>query len=359
MLLFSSDIGHVRFKGYDGARDVEFEHAIAKVGKVDSSAVRRFMNRDNTTPKRGYVVSNGMVYAVGEKARRHQIVKREGSNRYTDDYYLPMFHYGITQSSIQDGEDVFVVATHAPQDEPYAGDIEDLLMGTHEVSNEFGLIRFNVIDVLTLDEPVSGLYNYVLTYKGSLDRRKTESKEWVILVVDVGGQTTDLTAVDSGFEIDESTIESVEIGALRVIESFWEVFKDENKSQLKNVSSALPMRAVEQAIITDKFPYGVKHISCKDIAHEARNLLLNDVIDLINSMGGAVNYNAILLTGGGSMLIERDLSKAFPMMEILTSMPEGKLDKQHLANAHGAYKSGLLYADRDIRNGLEQRNKVR
>lgn len=356
MILFSSDIGHVRFKGFDGERDVEFEHAIAKVGKVDTPAVRRYMQRDKVTPKKGYVVADGVLYAVGEKARRHQVVKREGSNRYTHDYYLPMFYYGITQSSIRDNEDVFVVATHAPQDEPYAVDIENLLMGVHETSNEYGRVRFNVIDVLTLDEPVSGLYNFALTYQGRFDRRKTESKDWVILVVDAGGHTTDITAVDSGFEIDESTIESVEVGALRVLEHFWEAFKEEHKDTLKNVSSAIPIRAVETAIMANKFPYGIKHIPCRDIATESRNLLLNDVIDIVNRMGGGVNFNALLLTGGGSMLIERELRKAFPMMQVLTSMPDGKLDKQYLANAHGAYKAGLLYAEHDILNQLKVRS---
>ena len=122
------------------------------------------------------------------------------------------------------------------------------------------------------------------------------------LVIDIGGFTTDWIAVNPGGEVDYSLARSVPLGIQSVIADFEESFKANNLKAVK-ATSVLPPERIRKAIATGVFEGGGRKYPCEKEVTEATNLLLNRVADMYQRIaGGALGWDAIILTGGGSGL---------------------------------------------------------
>jgi hypothetical protein len=103
--------------------------------------------------------------------------------------------------------------------------------------------------------------------------------------------------------------------------------------------SQIDIKRLEQGILTGKYPYGGSSLDCFDIAEASLNGLVNEVLDIIYRQGGAANYNRVLLTGGGSVLIADKLRTAFPRLPF--NFVETERDLMRFGNVFGGAK---LYA---------------
>jgi hypothetical protein len=94
----------------------------------------------------------------------------------------------------------------------------------------------------------------------------------------------------------------VPIGIQNVVTDFEESFQTNNLQAVKE-SPVLPPDRVRRAIATGIFEGGWKRYPCEKEAQEATNLLLNRIADTYQRIaGGALGWDAIILTGGGSAL---------------------------------------------------------
>jgi hypothetical protein len=103
----------------------------------------------------------------------------------------------------------------------------------------------------------------------------------------------------------------------------------------------LPPDRVRKAIATGVFEGGGRKYPCEHEVREATNLLLNRVGDMYQRIaGGALGWDAIILTGGGSGLLYKRL---LPLLNHDRVILAEDLEHIHLANVRGGLKLWRLY----------------
>jgi len=282
---------------------------------------------------------NGQPYVIGESAERHGVhTQRTGSSRYTRDYY-GIFTAAALGLLYERSMEVSIFGSHPPGDAKYRDDLMKSVVGEWTVEKGGVERRFRVIYANTFDEPVGGLMNVLLTEDGQ-HYQHTELNGGRSLVIDIGGFTTDWIAVNPGGEVDYSLARSVPVGIQNVVADFEESFKANNLQAVKD-TPVLPPDRVRRAITTGVFEGGGQKYPCEKEVKEATNLLLNRFADTYQRVaGGALGWDAIILTGGGSALL---YNRLLPILNHAKVILADEIDCLHLANVRGGLKLWRLY----------------
>lgn len=332
---FIFDFGNARGKWFNpGSTDYgDFMHALVTLTDHEWAGI---VGRGR--PPRGLIKVNGVPYAVGEAARRHIIKDRpKGAYRYNENYYLPAACFAMSEG-FRESKQISLYASHAPRDGQYASDLVRSIQGCWTVECQHGLLTLDVRKVTTFDEPLGGFLHFAFDTRGN-ERPDNPVRDKTVLLIDIGGYTADHLAIDPGGEIDQLSIDSRLIGTIAAIQQFEQDLRNKNKNLFKGAGD-LDIRRVEDAIITGVYHFGKIEIDCKAEAAGAINNLVNDIILLITTLGGAGNYDTILLTGGGSALIYDTLVESFPTIDFVMVEPDRSLMKY--ANVFGGAKLAAL-----------------
>jgi hypothetical protein len=159
-------------------------------------------------------------------------------------------------------------------------------------------------------------------------------------VIDIGGFTTDWIAVNPGGEVDYGLARSVPMGIQNVVADFEESFRANNLQAVKD-TPVLPPERVRRAIVTGVFDGAGRRYPCEKEVKEATNMLLNRISDTYQRIaGGALSWDAIILTGGGSGLLHKRL---LPILSHERVILADDLESIHLANVRGGLKLWRLY----------------
>ena len=159
-------------------------------------------------------------------------------------------------------------------------------------------------------------------------------------MIDIGGFTTDWLAVNPGGVVDYGLARSIPIGIHQVISDFEESFRANHVELVKDIP-VLPPARVRRAIATGVFEGGGKKYPCGEYVNEATSLFLNRFADTYQRIaGGALAWDTIILTGGGSALLRQ---KLLPILKHENVMLADQLDSLHLANVRGGLKLWRLY----------------
>lgn len=317
--------------------EVAFPHAIKPL--TEAEYVNILARAGKSGSLQDYLRINGKPYVVGESAERHGIpIQRSGAARYTRDYY-GVFAAAALVRLYDRGRDVMIFGSHPPSDMKFREDLMKAVIGDWEVEVGDQKSHFRVTYANTFDEPVGGLMNVLLTEDGQ-HYQHSELNGGRALVLDIGGFTTDFLAVNPGGEIDYSLARSVPIGIQNVVADFEESFRANNLQVVKD-TPVLPPDRVRKAILTGFFEGGGRRYPCETEAREATNVLLNRIADAYQKIaGGALGWDAIILTGGGSGLLFKRL---LPILGHERVVLADKLESIHLANVRGGMKLWRLY----------------
>lgn len=330
---FVLDFGNSWGKWYSPGLNLRgnFRHAIARLSEGDW---RNYAGRVGTPPN-GYIRVNDTPYAIGDAARRHTIQERpRGASRYDESYYGVGLAYALACAFQRSTRPITLYASHAPIDIAYADDLKMAARGVWQVEAFGERMVFDVRHVHTFDEPIGGFNHFVLTWDGTVMKRNP-IKDEIVLICDIGGHTVDVGAIDPGGNIDIASFKSTRTGVLQVIESFVEEVRANNRLMFKNTGDLDP-RKVDEAIRTGFYKGGRHKLDCTNESLAATQTLINDVIQIIDSMGGVMNYDHILLTGGGSALLFDRLQTELPQIEFL--LVEQNLEEIQYANVYGGAK---------------------
>jgi hypothetical protein len=331
------DVGNSIIKAKTTNKEVAFPHAIQP---LTESEYQRIVSRARINGNSvGYIRVNGKPYSIGENAERHGVlVQRSGSARYTRDYYGILAVAALARI-YERGQEVAIFGSHAPGDVKYRTDLMKSVVGEWTVEVENRVTSFRVIYANTFDEPVGGLMNVLLTEDGQ-HYQHANVGEGRSLVIDIGGFTTDWLAVDPGGVVDYGMARSIPIGIQQVISDFEESFRSNHAELVKDIS-VLPPARVRQAIATSVFEGGGKKYACSEYVDEATTLFLNRFADTYQRVaGGALAWDTIILTGGGSALLK---NKLMPILKHDHVMLADQTDSLHLANVRGGLKLWRLY----------------
>lgn len=331
------DAGNSIIKAKTANREVVFPHAIQPMieGEYQKIISRASVNGNSAD----YVRVNGKPYVVGGSAERHGVlVQRSGSARYTRDYYGILAVVALSRL-YERGREIAVFGSHAPGDVKYREDLMKSVVGEWAVEVGKREINFRVIYANTFDEPVGGLMNVLLTEDGQ-HYQHANVGEGTSLVIDVGGFTTDWLAVNPGGVVDYGLARSIPIGIQQVISDFEESFRANHVDLVKDIP-VLPPARVRRAIATGVFEGGGKKYQCGEYVGEATSLFLNKFADTYQRIvGGALPWDTIILTGGGSALLQQNLQ---PILNHENVVLADQLDNLHLANVRGGLKLWRLY----------------
>lgn len=335
-MLFVLDFGNARVKWSAPRLNAigDFRHAIVQ---LTDGEWRQVVGRG--APPRGIIKVNGIPYAVGDAAVRYTIPERpRGAARYKATYYGVAMAYALAEGIGRSNKNILLYASHAPGDIDYARHLIESASGVWRVESRSGELQFAVNEVRTFDEPLGGYTNFVFNADGT-EARKNPLRNVSTLVVDIGGYTVDVAAVDPGGEIDLLSLHSTRTGIINLTEGFEAELRSENASLFQD-TGAIDIRRIEDAIITGVYRYGKVNVDCAHIAAAAVNSLVNQIVEIVNHAGGVANYDYLLLTGGGPALVYNALQSALPRAEILLS--EKDKDQMRFSNVNGGGKLAAL-----------------
>lgn len=325
----------IKFARKDGTEG-EFPHALKEISEAEISNI---LKRNSGSYPEGYVRINGTPYAYGTHAERYGVLElRKRAARYTKDYYGVLAAIAISESYAR-GSEFSVFGSHAPGDVDYRDNLMDAAAGFWEVEIGNRTMSFNVVYANTFDEPQGGLMNIILADDGK-HYKNSAINGGRALVIDIGGRTTDLLAVNPGGEIDYALQDSAEVGILNVIEAFSAEFRRNNKSLLQALSE-LPAERVRDAIRTNEIKIGGRTLDCSNEVNAAVNIVLNRFNNIYQTRaGGGADFDTIALTGGGSGLLSERLEPILNHPHVILADTPAKI---HLANVRGGLKLWRFY----------------
>lgn len=317
-----------------------FMHAFAPVSTAE---YRRATQRAGAQME-DYFIVNGIPYVIGKKAIRQGFTLQLQQTRYTENYYGVLGAIAMARMFGRSTRNIFWVGTHAPEDVDYVDDLLYSVVKTWTVEWCGETCEFDVVDGATIDEPLAGYYNAVLRADGQAyaDRRIVSG---VTLMLDTGGFTTDAGVIDEHGKIDYTTFDSAHIGVLESVERFEADYRTENRARLKGIQ--LDRTQVHAALRTGLLNLrglnqpGTKGYDVSQQARYIRETLANEVVNFYERYGGGAHYDTLILTGGGSALLEKELAEKLRHNNIVFA--DKKAEELHMANARGARKWYLMH----------------
>lgn len=283
----------------------------------------------------GYIKVNGVPYVVGDAALRHGIpTKPLGASRYIPEYYGVAVCFAVVASGAQTVKNVTLYGSHAPGDVDYAPYLKQASIGVWHVEYMGQKHQFRVTNAYTFDEPMGGFCHFVLSTDGD-PKKRNPIESITTLVLDIGGKTTDSVPIDANANIDVTAMMSESSGINDVMDEFKKALRANNATFFQNTDQ-IDIRRLNKAFVSGRYMGGGVEIPCDKEADEAANLLLNDIHNIISRAGGLANYDAILLTGGGAVLMYDRLQTHYPQMPFHLS--EADMDMAHYANVRGGRK---------------------
>jgi hypothetical protein len=131
-----------------------------------------------------------------------------------------------------------------------------------------------------------------------------------------------------------------------VVTAFERSFRANFKEAVRDTPT-LPPDRVREAIGSGVFVGGGRHYDCENEAREATSVLLNRVADTYqNIAGGALPWDSIILTGGGSAML---YDRLLPLLGHDHVVLADEAESIHLANVRGGLKLWRLYEALDLR----------
>jgi hypothetical protein len=341
--------------GFDGGHEIEkwitaqaegcFRHAMHDISDADYDYIKL---RTNGKPPVDFVKINGQPYVIGDAAEDYgPVTKKVGAARYKPEYIGHMMVGALVRAYATGGE-VEVVASHPPRDITYRDNLMDALLGTWKVESEGSERTYEVIKVSAYDEPQGGLMYNILTDDG-LQYQNVEVAEGKTLVFDCGGGTCSMIAADPGGWVNPAfRPDTIQLGIMNVLQDFETAIKDEFADEFQDVTTIDPER-LRNALSTGIFTGGGEEIPCHRQAQAAKNRLLSQIQQRYQQRaGGPKNWDAILLTGGGTGMLYTDLVKLFNHRR---TYPAGELHDIHMANVRGLRRLRNYYKNYGKANG--------
>jgi hypothetical protein len=284
-------------------------------------------------------------YVIGEMAEKMGAdTRRSGGAKYTKDYYAPLL-IAVLLHLYPNGYDgtLAVWAAFPPGDIRHVDTLQASLGGKHVVTLDNGqTLTFKVKKVYTYDEPVGGLWNYLLTSDGEHYRKGVATGYG--LCVDIGAKISNLVPFYSDGRVSYERAVSVDLGIHDVMQQVSDIllatpdYADYFRSQRGSLPFDDDMR---NALKYGQYPCGGYELDALGAVADATTNLRMQIKQVYEQqLGGARAYKFIVITGGGgglmfSQMVEHVLNfapdRVYPAAD--------NLDMMHLANLFGGDKA--------------------
>lgn len=328
------DQGNYEQKIATAAREWSIRHALVP---LDGRTYNDLMARAGRKGHPDVAVINGQPYAFGSMAEQLGFQgRRVGSDRYTADYYGAFFALALFNVFPKGNQNVILYASHAPKDLMYRGAIRNAAEQEWTVESSGETRTYDVKASYFFDEPMGGLMNLVLDTTGRKHRYKSLLSGRV-LVIDVGGFTTDFAVMEDG-QMNYTAMRSIVGGTLDIEEKFVNLLRTHYAEEFQSVQTFRGDR-VRKALETDVMNMG--GLGKKDVKAEvsaAKVDLVRAIADRYRRMGGVTQNDFVVLTGGGAALLEGELMDALGHEQMFLACGDGEEMDMRFANVRGGLK---------------------
>lgn len=340
------DNGNYKAKAIAGQTKISFLHQLALLMPHD---YQRGIERYGKSQTADFLQIDGQSYAVGESAQYYNVIRRQGAPRYTRSYYGVLFASAVARASASLGakdakgvytdlkrEGLHVVASHASRDYAYRDLLMDALDGKWDFAVGGERFTFKVHSVETFEEPFGGYANRAFI--------KTDRGQWAtplhhetVGIIDVGGGTCGTLAVAAGGEVQYTAAASSDQGMNNAVERLRDGLKNDFP-QIFAQARDIPLDRLQHAIRTGKYKGKGKTLDVQYLVDAALNPLLNEIYTMwMQSLGGGLGLDRVVLTGGGMILLGEQIKKLLDFEESAIEYATGNTtDLLEYANVSGA-----------------------
>lgn len=335
------DFGHNRLKSFIESDPRLFSQR-SLLAEISEGAYRKEVAHQRGIPAGFYEVSfenETRFYVLGYQASGYLSSKLpDGAMRYTKTYYGAALAIAMSEL-IPTSAKVEVSATHPPKDIIYSEKLEAAALGKYTVKNARGVFTYNVTRVLTVDEPLAAWANVVFN-KNGMTRKANPLHRHDVLVIDMGGRTTDFARLDANGNIVGNSLKTVLLGMNDLLDNFESALRDRH-SDVFISTPTIDVQRLEAAFNSGTYKAGKKELDMTDIVTWLKNDAMNQLQRAIDGYGGA-NFDDFLLCGGGGVAMKELLAARYPDMPVVMSHDDES--QVPFAQAYGAAKIRNLIA---------------
>lgn len=273
------------------------------------------------TPEEGRFSLNGQEQDIILTAPKHLLVgegavaqsqfvnRREDRGWIESQDYYHLFLAALTEITTATVVDILLV-TGLPV--AFYGDksaLRQRLLGIHKVTRKGRRAQtFKVKECRVIPQPFGALLATVLNQKGRITNQKLATG--TVGVIDVGGKTTNLLSVRRLAEIGRQT-ESVSVGVWDVVRTVRRHFAD------KCPDLDVRDHDLIEAIVAREIRYYGKPVDLGQVVDSALEPMASQVIAQASQLwNSGAGLDAVLVTGGGALLLGPYLKNHFPHAQI-------------------------------------------
>jgi hypothetical protein len=312
-------------------------------GTESTTSMFKYFKRDKTT---GQDVEFYCV--VGQHAETNGAdARRAGGPKYDSDYYPALAIAMLLHLLPKGHEDIQIVAAFPPGDIHFTSTLRASLGGRHDVTLADGRkISYAVRAVSVFDEPVGGMWNFMLSNDGIHYNANVPSGAG--LCIDIGGRISSIVPFDSTGWVDYQRAKSVDMGIqdvmMRVSKSL--LATTANRKFFRQHRGDLPFDGqMRDCLRTGLYEVGGYEIDALTAVADATSVLRNEIKQVYEYLGGARPYKYILVSGGGGGLMFTQLVEHVLNFNPTRVYPaHTDMDQMHIANLLGGDKA-LAAAD--------------
>ncbi len=271
-----------------------------------------------------FIKWNNRYFILGEAAfaAASDVKPLQGRAKYHKHYFGVLFMSGLLQlmrNSVMP-ERINVFAGYPPGDRAQKENLQKSLLGRWSLDSLGKKIETYVDFAAGYDEIVGGAMNVALATDGTRIVGHPLTTDGPTIAVDIGGGTTDFLRLGRNGMPDYTKIASRRVGINDAVATFKKLFDRKHKAHLDDALNGLPIERIYECFFDSQHRVrlmGTSYLDCKDIYKQSINPILNAIRDAFAEFSqGAVNYNYVLLTGGGCGLLECELrEQIFPRYE--------------------------------------------
>lgn len=330
--LMGIDEGNTQVKGFNGDNKIVFHHALWRLTPSQVYAIES--NPTEALDPQIFKV-NGVWFAVAERAIKMGFGSALlGEARYVRDYYGVLA--AITAYMMFDGNvrNLYIHGSHTPKDIIYREDLIESVKGEWVVEGSEGKKVFIVKGARGYEEPV-GAFRHATLDKSGTGLRNQERLGKAVGILDIGGYTFAVSTAEK-YIVDYSSSRSEVVGILHVLEEFGTLVRTKYKRILKGTNKLDPVR-LREALKTGTYDgRGLGALPVLEEREQAFSIILPEISRFFEAYGGVSEFDAILLAGGGSVLMEKKLRETLKHPHIYPA--EEDRSQMHMATVWGGFK---------------------
>lgn len=206
-------------------------------------------------------------------------------------------------------------------------------------TGEFARIVTNKV----IPESLAAYYDYLIADDFSI-RKDVAAKGLAIGVIDIGGKTTDVVTIINGKTVDHSRTKTLDIGVLDLHKPVGDLLRSHiekiNPSALGDGYGALPKVLLESCLNNDAGIVGGIDLSVlSEQIREIKEAHTRKIVSAVNHViASQLMYSAILIAGGGSIVLGEHLQEHYRGSQVL----------DEFANSRGLLKMLLMLYGKDL-----------